>query len=157
MNRAKTRARKALDDRLTPLRDSDRLAVPPKGWVRAIRDAIGMSGPQLAARMGVKPQSVVDLEKSEAGETVQLATLRRAADALDCRLVYALVPNEPLETRVRKRARAIALRHLGGIAHSMAMEDQAVKDDDLEARIDRFITETLRDRDLWEPDPETRA
>jgi predicted DNA-binding mobile mystery protein A len=150
MKKSLARARNALDSRLAPLRPADRFAVPPKGWVRAVRDALGMSGAQLAARLSVKPPSVVALEQSEAAGTIRLDTLRKAAAALDCQLVYALVPNKPLEDRVSERARVRALEAIGGVSHSMAMEDQAPLDDDLERRIANFISHTLRERDLWD-------
>lgn len=124
--------------------------MPPKGWVRAIRDALGMSGVQLARRMDMSPQAVFNLEQSEASQTVRLETLRKAAEALDCQLVYALVPHQPLQNTVAAKARTKALEAIGGIAHSMAMEDQSVLNDDLEDRISTFIAESLRDRDLWE-------
>lgn len=150
MDRTLKRAREALDKRLSPLRPADRFAPPPKGWVRAIRDALGMSGAQLARRMDVSPQAVAALEQSEASESARLETLRRAAAALDCQLVYALVPNAPLQEAVAVKAREKALETIGGVAHSMAMEDQRVADDNLEERIAIFIAETLRERDLWE-------
>ena len=151
MDRSLKRARAALDKRLTTLRQLDQISAPPKGWVRAIRDAIGMSGVQLADRMGVSQQAINALEQSEASETIRLETLRKAAAALDCQLIYALVPNKPLENIVAERARAKAREAIGGISHSMAMEDQKVSGDELEERIAIFIAETLRDRDLWEP------
>ena len=65
--------------------------------------------------------------------------MRRAAEALDCTLVYALVPNETsLENAVHARARKIALRDLGRVAHTMRLEAQGTGDADLEARIDRI-------------------
>lgn len=143
------RARTALDKRLMSLRPIDKFAVPPKGWVRAIRDALGMSGAQLAARLGVKAPSVVALEQSETADTIRLETLRKAALALDCQLVYALVPNKPLADMVAERAQAKALGVIGGVSHSMTIENQKVFDDNLEERIQNFISETLRDRDLW--------
>lgn len=151
MDRSLKRARAALDKRVNVLRQLDQVSAPPKGWVRAIRDALGMSGVQLAGRMGVSQQAINALEQSEANETIRLETLRKAAAALDCQLVYALVPNQPLEEMVAARARTKALEALGGISHSMAMEDQKVLNDDLEERIAIFIAENLRDRDLWDP------
>ena len=150
MDKSLARARTALDKRLMSLRPIDKFAVPPKGWVRAIRDALGMSGAQLAARLGVKAPSVVALEQSETADTIRLETLRKAAFALDCQLVYALVPNKPLADMVAERARAKALGVIGGVSHSMTIENQQVLDDNLEERIQNFISETLRDRDLWE-------
>lgn len=149
MDKSLARARTALDKRLMSLRPIDKFAVPPKGWVRAIRDALGMSGAQLAARLGVKAPSVVALEQSETADTIRLETLRKAALALDCQLVYALVPNKPLADMVAERAQAKALGVIGGVSHSMTIENQKVFDDNLEERIQNFISETLRDRDLW--------
>lgn len=74
------RARERLDAGLAALRPLDRFAVPPKGWIRAIRDAIGMSGPQLADRLGMTAQGLVSVECSEAQGRIQLNTLRRAAE-----------------------------------------------------------------------------
>ncbi|MBA3067437.1 MAG: mobile mystery protein A [Hyphomonas sp.] len=150
MHRNLKRARAVLDRRLNGFRPTAHLAAPPKGWVRAIRDSLGMSGAQLARRMNITPQSLNGLEQSEASETIRLETLRKAAAALGCQLVYALVPNKPLEQIVDEQARAKALEAIGSVSHSMAMEDQKVLDDDLEERLQIFISQTLRDRDLWE-------
>ena len=143
------RARQRLDGRLGPLKPAERFRAPPKGWVRAIRDALGMTGVQFAKRLRISPQSVEALEKSEASGTIKLDTLRRAAEALDCTLVYALVPNDSLEAAVRTRARKIALRDLARVAHTMKLEAQETGDTALEARIEAYIRDTLRERDLW--------
>jgi len=78
----KSRARQRLDERLQPLKPVDRFRSPPKGWLRAIRDALGMTGVQFAGRLGIRPQSVEALERSEANGAIQLKTLRRAAALL---------------------------------------------------------------------------
>jgi predicted DNA-binding mobile mystery protein A len=148
-NDTRQRARQRLDERLKALKPEDRFGTPPKGWLRAIRDAIGMTGVQFARRLGIRPQSVEALEKSEAGGSIQLKTLRRAAEALDCTLVYALVPNKSLEEAVRERARKIAARDLGRVAHTMRLEAQGTGDADMEARIDAYIRDVLKERDLW--------
>ena len=108
-----------------------------------------MSGVQFGRRLGIRPQSIEALEKSEANGSIQLKTLRRAAEALDCKLVYALVPNSSLEGAVRDRARKIAMRDLGRVAHTMKLEAQDTGDANLEARIEAYIRDTLRERDLW--------
>jgi predicted DNA-binding mobile mystery protein A len=148
-NDARRHARLRLDERLGPLKPTERFRVPPKGWVRAMRDALGMSGVQFARRLGVRPQSVEALETSEANGTIQLNTLRRAAEALDCSLVYMVVPNDSLEAAVRARARKIALRDLGRVAHTMRLEAQETEDADLEARIEAYIRDNIKERDLW--------
>lgn len=148
-DKTRKRARTRLDERLEVLRPADRFMVPPKGWVRALRDALGMTGAQLGARMGIRPQTVETIEKSEAAGTIQLNTLRRAAEALDCTLVYALVPNTSLEAMVNARARKIAMRELQRVAHTMRLEAQGTDDAHLEARIQAYIRDMLSERDLW--------
>lgn len=143
------RARQHLDERLSLLKPEDRFAVPPKGWIRAVRDALGMSGVQFARRLGVRPQSVETLEKSEASETIRLETLRRVAAALDCTLVYALVPKSSLENAVGDRARKLALRDLQRVDHTMKLEAQGVSTEGMEARLEEYIRTVLKDRDLW--------
>lgn len=146
---ARQRGRNRLDERLSVLKPVDRFSVPPKGWVRAIRDALGMTGVQFAQRLQIRPQSVAALEKSEATGSIQLKTLRRAAEALDCTLVYALVPNTSLDGVTRTRARKIAMRELGRVSHTMKLEAQGTGDANLEARIEAYVRDVLKDRDLW--------
>jgi predicted DNA-binding mobile mystery protein A len=122
---------------------------PVRGWVKAIREALGMSTAQLAKRAGVRQPSIVALEQSEAKGSIEIATLRRVAEALDCKLVYALVPNQPLEQTVRERARVFARRRLEPIEHSMALEDQQAPRRDTEALIDEILRET-NPRRLWD-------
>ena len=143
------RARRRLDERVQPFRPAERFRAHPRGWVRAIRDALGMTGVQFATRLGVRPQSVEALEKSEASGAIQLNTLRRAAEALDCTLVYALVPNASLEDAVNTRARKLAMRELGRAAHTMKLEGQGTDDANLEERIEAYIRDVLKDRELW--------
>jgi predicted DNA-binding mobile mystery protein A len=142
------RARKRLDERLATVKPDD-LLPPPKGWIRAIRDALGMSGSQLASRLHVRAQTVDAIEKSEASDTIQLKTLKRAAAALDCTLVYALVPKTSLQDFVKTRARKIAVRDLQRVDHTMKLEAQETSNADIEARIDAYIRDTVKDRDLW--------
>ena len=101
-----------------------------------------MSTAQLAKRLGIKQPSLVALEQSEAKGTIELATLRRVAEALDCTLVYALVPNKPLEITLRDRARAFGRRRQSPVEHSMLLEDQKVTAKDAEARLDEVVRET---------------
>src|SRR5713226_2299751 len=77
---------------LSAFKEARKVVKPRRGWLRAIREASGMSMQQVASVMGVTRQHVAFLEKSEADERTTLKSLKRAAEALDCELVYALVP-----------------------------------------------------------------
>ena len=100
---------------------------PQRGWIRAIREATGMTLREMARRLGKVPSLAVYLEKSEAENRITLGSLRDAADALGCELVYALVPKEgSLSKLLEQRARAEATENVLAVEHSMALEDQAV-------------------------------
>jgi len=137
---AQSRAR--LDERLAQFRPAERYRAPSRGWIKAIREALGMSTAQLARRMGVRQPSIVDLERSEEKGSIELATLRRAAEALDCTLAYALVPNKPLETTIRARARAFLRHRRRPVEHTMLLEDQQVAEPVSERELDDIIRET---------------
>jgi|ERR1039458_6768636 predicted DNA-binding mobile mystery protein A len=142
-------SRSYLDNRFKEIRPVTRFASPVRGWIKAIREGLGMSSGQLAKRLGIKQPSVVAMEQSEAAGTIQLATLRRVAEALDCALVYALVPNKPLEATVRDRARTLARRQHVPIEHSMLLENQEVSARNSAARLEEFVRE-MNPRRLWD-------
>jgi predicted DNA-binding mobile mystery protein A len=136
-------ARKYLDKKLNPLMNAEAFARPPRGWVKAIREALGMTTAQLAKRLGISQPSAVGLEKAETAKVITLQTLERAARALDCTLVYALVPRKPLETIVRERAREKARERLRTISHSMSLEDQRVDEEDEHEQLERLAQKLL--------------
>jgi predicted DNA-binding mobile mystery protein A len=100
---------------------------PSNGWIRSIRESIGMSAADLGARLGIAPQSVLTLEKSELNGRAQMDSLKKAAEALDCTFVYALIPNSSLEDFVQRQLRKVATEKLKKVSHSMKLEDQEVK------------------------------
>lgn len=134
-----------LDARFADLRPLAAIHRPPKGWIRAIRDALGMTTAQLAKRLGVSQPRVVELEQSEVSGSVTLHTLQRAAEALGCRFVYALIPEKPLAETVRTRAEAVAQRQLASVQQTMRLENQSVSDKAVSDRLrDQLMEELLR-------------
>jgi len=121
-----TNAAQHLDKRFATLRALHGVQRPAKGWLRAIRDALGMTTQQYARRLGVSQPRIVELEQSEVSGKVTLQTLERAAEALGCRLVYVLLPERPLAEVVQERADLLADRQLASVQHTMRLEDQAV-------------------------------
>lgn len=145
-------ARKNLDRRFETLAPPAQWARPPKGWIRAIRDALGMTAAQVAVRLGVSQPRILALEKDEARGAVTLDTLARAAQALDCTLVYALVPNRPLEEMMRRRAEVVAAERIETVSHTMRLENQGLSAKELRAERERLAAELLRGnpRRLWD-------
>ena len=125
--------------------------VPSKGWIREIRKALGMTVSQLGARMGIAQSNVSRLEKNEGGGGVTLLSLRRAAQAMDCQLVYFLVPDQgSFETLLESRIRAVAKEELERLKQTMALEAQGVGVDEEEELLSRLIGEMTRNPSgLW--------
>lgn len=144
-------ARRALERRLAPWRalKPSSTAAPAGGWVRAIRDVLGMSAAQLATRMGVTQVAVTKLEASERAGGARLATLTRAANALECDLVYAFVPRASLEDQIRAQAERVLMRDFEGVANSMRLEDQVVSGDAARDTRDELIAKISSQRGLW--------
>jgi predicted DNA-binding mobile mystery protein A len=118
---------KQLDRSLEQYQAARKVPRPSKGWIRAIRQVLGVSSGELARRLGTSRQLPLQLEKSEAEDRITLKSLRAVANALDCDLVYALVPRgASLEELIENRARTEARQRVLGVEHSMALENQAV-------------------------------
>ena len=143
-------ARRVLDARVNKGTPVAKLAKPPRGWIKAIREALGMTTAQLAHRMGISQPRIVDLERSEILGRIKLETLQRAASAMNCQLVYVLLPNEPLETMIQGRARQIAMGHLGSIEHTMRLENQGVEGASARERQIEDMMGQVDHRTLWE-------
>ncbi len=123
---------------------------PSDGWIRSIRKAIGMSTRQLAERIGVTQQATSKLEENELDDSVTLKTMRRAAEAMDCKLVYAIIPNQGnLEDIVRKQAYKKAKAIVEPVNHTMLLEAQEVGD--LKSKIIETTNELVNDLNskLW--------
>jgi predicted DNA-binding mobile mystery protein A len=134
---------------LAPLRD---VARPSRGWIRAIRETLGMTTRQLAARLGIKQPSLVELEKGEASGNITVKSLERAAEAMGCRLVYALVPTKPLVRTIEERALKVARQKLAAVEQTMRLEGQEVDRSTARKDAERRLVEELlrRPARLWD-------
>jgi predicted DNA-binding mobile mystery protein A len=124
---------------------------PPRGWLKAIRESLGLTERQQAERLGITGSTLHKSELAEAEERITLGQLRKLANGLDCELVYAVVPRQPLTQVVENRARSIALQEVSGVAHTMSLEDQRPATDRLRKQVEQRTAELLRGRwsDLW--------
>jgi predicted DNA-binding mobile mystery protein A len=141
------------DRKLPVLRDAARTLAsmtPATGWIGLLRSSLGMTTAALARRLRIAQQNVVKLENSERAGTVTLASLRRAADALDADLVYAIVPRKNLRDTISARAREIAEKRIVPVAHTMRLEAQGLSDEQIEEQIEELARDLeRRPRELW--------
>ena len=123
-----------------------------RGWVRAIREALGMTTTQLSSRLGASQSRVVASEAAEKTGSLTVKNLARAANALDCELVYALVPRHPFPEMVERRVKQKASSSIAAISHSMMLEYQAVADATTAVQLEQLIQKMkLSARsDIWE-------
>ncbi|MEQ1858210.1 MAG: mobile mystery protein A [Longimicrobiales bacterium] len=124
---------------------------PEQGWIRTVREALGMSLRQLAHRANLSKTAVASIERNEATGAVQLDSLARLADAMDCELVYAVVPRGSLREVIEQQASLAAERMVSRVASSMELEAQGTP----RAERDRLIEElarrmTQRPSEIWD-------
>lgn len=128
---------------------------PPKGgWIRAIREALGMDLESFAKRLSLRSASAaLQLERNADSGAITLRRLRDAADALHCDLHVDLIPREPLQIIVEKQAerQARTRLQLERVAHSMELEAQPVDGRDLELLVQEVAEQIAKKggADLW--------
>jgi predicted DNA-binding mobile mystery protein A len=127
------------------------IGLPPEGWLRTTRKALGMSAAQLARRLGVTRAHVSKTEKGELSSSVTLQTLQGMAEGLGCRLVYAIVPEHDVEEVLAVRAMEKAKRLVEETQKHMALEEQALSEQQRQFEIERLQQEILKDlpTDFW--------
>lgn len=103
---------------------NERVAVPPVGWLRSIREALGISLRQQAKRIGITPATLLVHERNEISGSITLEQMRKLAAALDCEMVYTLIPRHDLEDVLHRQAEMVARAEVLGISHTMALEKQ---------------------------------
>jgi predicted DNA-binding mobile mystery protein A len=150
MNKKKL-IREQLDASLQRLSPLLGITTPPKGWIRAIRDALGMTARQLANRLGVAQQAVARIEKEELGGSATIKTMRRIAESLDCVFVYGFVPRVSLEKTVSRQAKKVAAQRLAQASQTMSLEDQALSRRENEQALSELVDELIRTlpSNLW--------
>jgi predicted DNA-binding mobile mystery protein A len=141
-----------VDNTLRKVRQNKIPRVPKSGWVRTIREGLGMTQPQLAKRLGITRQALDGLERGEASGKITLESLKRLAEALHSRVVYAVVPDTSLTEMRRSRATELAEIQLQRVTHSMNLEAQGVKRREAKRQLERLVDEILSEspRKLWD-------
>ncbi|MGL5830457.1 MAG: mobile mystery protein A [Angustibacter sp.] len=123
---------------------------PQGGWVRAIRQALGMSCAELADRVGVTTAAISKLERNERHRTISLPALERAAEALNCDVVYALVPRASIHDTIHDQAARKAREIFPRIAHTMALENQSLTRESAQRAFEDLVAELAQRRGLWD-------
>jgi predicted DNA-binding mobile mystery protein A len=127
------------------------LEPPSEGWLRTMRKALGMSGAQLARRMGMTRGAVSRNEKAEREGAITLKTMKHMAANMNCRFVYAVIPDRDVEEIIEHQAREKARQLVNQAGVHMALEDQSLSKDRLNAEIERIAKELLsKPSSIWD-------
>jgi predicted DNA-binding mobile mystery protein A len=140
-----------LDENLSQLKPLLSTPRPKTGWIRAIRETLGMTARQFAARLGVSPPRINRIEADEIEGKLTLNTLKRTAAAFDCVFVYGFVPKTSLESLVKAQAFKAAASQISYVSHTMQLEDQRPSDELLKQEVETVAEEMLKEwpRTLW--------
>ena len=145
-------AREQLDATLKRFEPLKTLVPPGTGWVRAIRDALGMTGEQLAKRLNTNKQRIARIEQDEKLGKVTIKTLRSVAEAMDCIFVYGFVPRDSLEQTVRNQARLVAKKLVTRSNQTMRLEKQELSEKEKEKSLNDLIENIINEmpKTLWD-------
>lgn len=152
MKISKKLIREQLDETLEKLKVLRFYNPPPFGWIKAIRNGLGMSGRQLANRIGVSKQNISRLEQDELAGAITLKTLRKVAEGLDCVLVYGFVPRTSLENTVLKRSEEVSRMRISRVDRTMTLEKQNISRDKIDKIVDDDVKTMVEKmpRYLWD-------
>ena len=145
--------REQLDDTLSRFSSIALINRPVRGWIRAIRDALGMNMRQFADRLGVSKSRIPRIEQDEITGSLTLKTMNRVADKLDCVFVYGFVPCTSLDDTVRKQASIVTQRRMNRLMHTMNLEAQGLSPENTKKAFDHMVEEVIDSPSmLWEKD-----
>ncbi len=142
-----------LEPKLKAFSSLQKEAIPPVGWVKAIRTALGITLQQLGDKLSISKQAASTIEQREQDGTITLKSLREAAQALDMELVYALVPKDgSLEELIDRKAHELAIQIVSRTSNSMKLEDQENSQERIKKAIDERADELKREmpKVLWD-------
>lgn len=100
--------------------------IPRNGWIREIRTALKMTYKQLSKKLSLTPSAIMKFEKNEVRGTINLNSMAKIAEGLNCKFVYAMVPKESLEKIIDLQVEKIAEKMIKQVSHSMLLESQSV-------------------------------
>lgn len=142
-----------LDQKLKPFQAARTVFIPEGGWINAIRSSLNMTLEQLGNKLQITRQGAKRLEQSEAKGSISLKSLKEVAEAMDLKLVYALIPKEGnLESLIDKKADKLARKIVLRTNQNMILEDQAIGKKKLEENIRELAEEIKRElrKSLWD-------
>lgn len=144
--------REQLDKKLAKIRPILELPVPSGGWIKAIRESLGMTLNELGDKVGLSKSRISRIESAETTGEIKISTLENVAKGLGVKFVYGFVPEKDLEDMVSEQAKKIAQERLDRINHSMKLEEQGLKEEEQEKALNDLTEQILVEepKNFWQ-------
>jgi len=130
----------------------DCITIPAVGWIKNIREALGMNTRQLGERCNISSERIVKIESDESEGKLTMATLEKMATAMNCKFVYGFVPNDGLINTIERQAYIKAKSQLARISHSMTLENQKISNESMNEQIELLKEELIKGniKKIWD-------
>lgn len=142
-----------LDQKLQPFSQAKKVLVPERGWINTIRTTLNMTMAQVGTKLKITRQGVKSIEESEANGTISLNSLKDVANAMDLKLVYALVPKDgTINDLIQKKAEKLAQKIVLRTNQNMKLEAQGIGDEKIAETVKELADELKREmkKSLWD-------
>ena len=138
---------RALDKKTSDLKSAKNIVLQSSGWIKTVREAIGMTVSQLAARLGVTQPRITKMESNE--DNLKLSTMKKAAEAMNCEFVYYFKPKTTFQNLVDEQAQKKAAEVLKTVNVNMALENQEIAEDEA---VKDFATDLINTKikQIWD-------
>ena len=138
---------RALDKKTFDLKSAKNIVPQSSGWIKTVREAIGMTVSQLAARLGVTQPRITKMESNE--DNLKLSTMKKAAEAMNCEFVYYFKPRTTFQNLVDEQAQKKAAEVLKTVNVNMALENQEIAEDEA---VKDFATDLINTKikQIWD-------
>lgn len=144
--------REQVDRKLVFLKEFSSSGMPQQGWIKTIREALGLTTSQLGKKARLHQTRISRLENAEKDGDLKLSSLQKIAKALNMKFVYGFVPEDTLEAMVRAQARRLALKRIETLDNTMRLEKQSLSKDEREKALEDMAEKILIDhpKDFWD-------
>ena len=138
---------RALDKKTFDLKSAKNIVSQPSAWIKTVREAIGMTVSQLAARLGVTQPRITKMESNE--DNLKLSTMKKVAEAMNCEFVYYFKPRTTFQNLVDEQAQKKAAEVLKTVNVNMALENQEIAEDEA---VKDFVSDLINTKikQIWD-------
>ncbi len=142
-----------LDRMIKPIVEAGDFAMPERGWINLIRNTINISEEQFSDRLKLNRGGIFSLERSEKDGSISIDTLSEVAEALEMKLIYAIIPKDgTLDQFISRKAKTLATQIVLDSDPTIKIDRNGEYAEDVVESIESLATDIKRElrKSLWE-------